>query len=371
VIETAGSGNWGIIGHRRAVGLLEQSLAAGRVNHAYLIGGPRQIGKTTLALTFAQALNCAKAQEAPGVGPCGQCRTCRLIAKGVHPDVHLLRLGGGENDAGGAESGRAGGRRRDDGAEKGRRGRAKNISIEDVRAMLRDVVLSPYEGRWKVYVIRYAEDLSIEGIQLLLKTLEEPPGQVVLILTTADAKILPLTVVSRCQQLSLGLVPTAEIQQALRSPRGADPEQAALLAHLCGGRVGWAIGALADQTVLEARARRLGEFLAQTTAGRVERLAYAEQLAAVFGREPESALAELELWLTWWRDVLLTQHGAGDRVTNLDRRRELKEQAARFQPAQLLGAMRAIRATLRQLQQNANPRLALEVLMLSVPSGAR
>lgn len=366
----SGRVNWGLIGHQRAVSLLGQSLAGERISHAYLINGPRQIGKTTLALTFAQALNCTKSPGMASEGPCGECRDCRLIAKGAHPDVHVLRLGQAEGNGG--EGGRTGGRRlQGDGMEKGRRGRVKTLPIEEVRAMLHDVVLAPYEGRWKVYVIRYAEDLSLEAIQTLLKTLEEPPGRVVLTLTTVDAKILPLTVVSRCQQVNLGLVPVAEIERDLQARHGASPEQAELLAHVSGGHVGWAMRALANPMLVETRGQHLGAFLEHAMAGRMERLAYAEQLAAEFGRQPESAVADLELWLTWWRDVLLTKNGAGDRVVNHDRQRELREQAARFQPAQVWSAMQAIRATLQQLQQNVNPRLALEVLMLSVPSGAR
>jgi DNA polymerase-3 subunit delta' len=358
-----GTGAWGLIGHGRAVGLLEQSLASGRVSHAYLISGPRQIGKTTLALAFARAANC----EAPR-RPCGECQSCRRIAKGVHTDVQILKLRSGREAEGAGASGR---QQRDEGSERGRRSRVKTISMEEIRAMLRDVVLAPYEGRRKVYVIRYAEDLSLEAIQTLLKTLEEPPAHVVLILTTVDDKILPLTVVSRCQRISLGLVPIAEIERALRERHGASEEQAHDLAHLSGGRVGWALDALRDPRIVEARRQRLKAFLEAAAADRVERLAFAEQLATEFGRDPESAMAALELWLSWWRDVLLTKHGRLERVINEDRKQELREQAARFQLGQLFGAMRGIRTALRQLQQNVNPRLALEVLMLEVPSGAK
>lgn len=350
-----------MVGHKRAVRLLQASIVGSRVSHAYLLSGPRQIGKTTLALTFARAINCLSSQT-----PCGDCGPCRRIAKGTHPDVRLLRLGSGDAQAGASTA-----RRGRDDAERSKRGRVKNIAIEEVRSLLRDVVLAPFEGRWKVYVVRYAEDLSSEAMQALLKTIEEPPAHVILTLITVDAKILPLTVVSRCQQVSLGLVPVVEIEQVLRDRHGASEEQAKLLAHLSCGRVGWAIEALRKPAMIGARSERLNSFLETLTAGRVERLAHAEQLATEFGRDPEAATVALELWLTWWRDLLLTKNGAVHRVVNEDRQQELREHAGRFQLEQLVGIMQEIRSTLRRLHQNVNPRLAYEVLMLNVPSGAR
>jgi DNA polymerase-3 subunit delta' len=161
---------WQTIGHEWAVELLQQSLETDRVAHAYLLSGPPQIGKTRLALDLAQALNCEQPEP-----PCGQCPACLKIERGTHPDVRVIE---GEGAGG-------------------------SIKIAQVRQLQREAVLSPYEGRYRVFVLRRMDLATLEAANSLLKTLEEPPAQVVLILTAVQAEQLPSTVISRCQRLDL------------------------------------------------------------------------------------------------------------------------------------------------------------------------
>ncbi len=228
---------WQIVGHRRAVRLLQNSIDANRVSHAYLLSGPRHIGKFTLAKEFAKALNCT--EEA--ARPCGQCRSCRKIDRGVHPDVQSIDLEDG----------------------------SKNISIDAVRRLQEGVALRPAEGRTKVYLLREAERLSEAAANSLLKTLEEPPPSVVMVLTTLDATMLLPTLVSRCQQIGLRPIPTKEIEAVLRQRFADSPERARLLATLARGRMGWALQAASNPSILDGR----NELLDRLAAGIVSQRA--------------------------------------------------------------------------------------------------
>jgi DNA polymerase-3 subunit delta' len=319
---------WQVVGHEWAVELLERSRANGRVAHAYLLIGLPQIGKTTLALNFAQALHCLGEDK-----PCGRCRSCLKIAHGNHPDVRVIEAVNG------------------------------TIKIDQIRSMQREVTLSPHEGRWKVYVIRQMERATTEAANCLLKTLEEPPAQVILMLTASDIDQLLPTIISRCQVLNLRPPSVLLVQKVLEVRWGVDPERAKLLARLSGGRLGWAVRASDDEAILRKRERRLDEMMELMGQGRVERLRYAQQLS----QSPDGLREVLDLWLSWWRDLLLIKGGSSTEVTNIDRETTLRSQAQGYNLTQVRDFIEALRAAVWQLEHNANTRLTLEVLMLSLP----
>lgn len=325
---------WQIIGHDRPVHLLQKSVESGRVSHAYLFSGPRHVGKLTLALELAKALNCQERDR-----PCGRCRSCQKIERGVHPDVQVVDL------------------------EEG----AKNIGIEVVRGIQDGVALRPSEGQAKLYIFVEVERLSEAAANALLKTLEEPPPSVVMVLTALDPSALLPTMVSRCQQVDLLPVPTRIIEEELRRRTGMAAEEARLLASLSRGRVGWALRAIANGSVLRRRAAALERLAALPGASRVDRLSYAAELASLWGRDLEAAQELLESWQSWWRDLLLCRLGLGDRVTNLDMRERLEAEAGRYSAESLGRMVKAIQETASLLAQNVNTRLALEVLLLEVP----
>jgi DNA polymerase-3 subunit delta' len=319
---------WQVVGHEWAVELLERSRANGRVAHAYLLIGLPQIGKTTLALNFAQALHCLGEDK-----PCGRCRSCLKIAHGNHPDVRVIEAVNG------------------------------TIKIDQIRSMQREVTLSPHEGRWKVYVIRQMERATTEAANCLLKTLEEPPAQVILMLTASDIDQLLPTIISRCQVLNLRPPSVLLVQKVLEGRWGVDPERAKLMARLSGGRLGWAVRASDDEAILRKRERRLDEMMELMGQGRVERLRYAQQLS----QSPDGLREVLDLWLSWWRDLLLIKGGSSTEVTNIDRETTLRSQAQGYNLTQVRDFIEALRAAVWQLEHNANTRLTLEVLMLSLP----
>ena len=327
---------WQVIGHQRPVRLLQNSIEANRVSHAYLLSGPRQVGKLTLAREFAKALNCLEPDP-----PCGQCRSCRKIERGLHPDVQAIEL------------------------EEG----SKNISIDAVRRIQDGVALRPAEGRVKVYIIEEAERLSEPAANSLLKTLEEPPPSVVMVLTTLDANMLLPTLVSRCQQVDLLPVPAEAVEAAVRQRLGGDADRARLIAAIARGKVGWALEAARNPATLNRRAELMDRLIALPEANRVTRFAFAAELATIYSRDPEAAKGILESWQSWWRDLMLSRLGMEDLVVNADLRDHLRARARHYSVESLGRMVKSVQETISLLAQNVNARLALEVLVLDLPRG--
>lgn len=320
---------WPIVGHEWAVGMLSESIARSHVTHAYLFTGPARIGKRTVAQVLAQSLNCSGANP-----PCGQCVSCRKLAHGNHPDVHVVE------------------------------GLGAAIKIDQIRGLQRDVALSAYESPWKVYVLSHFERATTEAANCLLKTLEEPPGRVVLLLTAPSPHLLLPTIVSRCQQVALRPPAVDRVQQALIERWQASPEQAELLARLSAGRIGWAVEALTDKTLLVRRTAALDDLFRLMGANRAARLQYAEKVSG--NREAISAV--LDVWQAGWRDLLLINAGLAERIVNVDRKSELSDRARSYRAEQLHAFLSALLTTSRRLEQDVNARLALEALMLSIPA---
>lgn len=329
------------MGQTRAVSLLQRSLEKGSLAHAYLFVGPAHVGKMTLALNLAQALNCDGA--AP---PCGECASCQKIATLRHADVQIIDLSHDEDSAE-AEN------------------RAK-ISVDQIEQLQHSASLPPFEGRYKVFIIDGAELLSSGAANRLLKTLEEPVGRVVFLLLTTNERLLLATVVSRCQRVELPPLAVTEVEVALQKNWAAAPAKAKLLARLSHGCLGWAVSALGDSW-LQTRAGHLDELLNMIGADNEVRFEYATRLAAQFSRNRQLVQERLDLWLDWWRDLLLVKVGLSDMITNVDRLAMVGDMARGYRLTQIKTFIDRIRAAGEQLKQNANPRLVLEVLMLGLP----
>jgi DNA polymerase-3 subunit delta' len=326
---------WQLAGHSRAITLLQQSLRNGQLSHAYLLVGPAHVGKFTLALNLAQAVNCDSESR-----PCQECTPCRRIAASKHPDFRVIDLL----------------------PEK-----AKSISIDQIRNMQTETHLPPYEGKYKVFVIDGAHLLSHEAANSILKILEEPPPNIlIMLLTTRESALLP-TIASRCQRVELRPLPLGSVRDVLVKDYQITQDKADLLARLSGGCLGWALLALRDENLLSDREERLADFARLHTAGTRDRLAYAADLASLFSKGRDRVTGVLSAWLQWWRDLLLIKCGSSQWIINVDQQAVLSQQADKVAPASIASFMRDIRVASEQLEQNANPRLALEVLMLRMP----
>jgi DNA polymerase-3 subunit delta' len=158
------------------------------------------------------------------------------------------------------------------------------------------------------------------------------------------------------------------VAEALQETWETPAEDAALLARLSGGRLGWAVTAWEDETVLPARESMLGDVYRLSAAGRDERFAWAAEMSRRFYRDRNNVFALLELWREWWRDVLLTASGQAEIVTNAGLLDRLALMAGKYTVGDIVSFLRALGRTAEYLADNVNPQLALEVLMLQMPA---
>ncbi len=231
--------------------------------------------------------------------------------------------------------------------------------------------LPPFEGNYKIFIIEDAGFLSNEAANCLLKTLEEPVGRVVFILLASNDNLLPATVVSRCQRLELLPMSFTKAEAALVSRWGVEPEQARLLARLSHGCLGWAITAASDNSLLQQRETEMERLSGIMQAGTEERFSHAAKLAGQFNQNRGSVYGILDLWLYYWRDLMLVKIGYNDIIINMDRLSTLAEMVRSYTLEQIEAFIKSIQAAREQLMQNANPQLALEVLMLDMPGKER
>lgn len=324
---------WQVIGQDKILALLDYSLKNNAIAHAYLLVGPQHVGKGTLAINMAQALNC----DGPEL-PCGQCRSCQRILEGKHADVTTIGLDS-----------------------------RTEIGIDDIRGLQRLANLPPYEGKYKVFIIDDAEYLSTEAANSLLKILEEPPQRVIWLLLAAEEEHLLPTIVSRCQRLELKPVSSEQVQEVLINSYNIDADKAKLLTQLCHGRPGWALSALANDAILEQRSQRIARLIPLLAANLGQRFDYAQELASQYSQNRRVGAEIIEVWLDWWRDLMLIKGGCKGTVINIDYEMTLEEQARGLSLSEIKEFLANLCLLQEEISKNVNPRLAWEWLMLNLP----
>jgi DNA polymerase-3 subunit delta' len=335
---------WGVHGHDAAVEALRRALASGHLAHAYLVTGPRGVGKGTLARRLAQTLVAPSADDA--TVPDLAARAAKQIEAGELADIERIAIGGVCDEA-----------NHDHASDNSTR-----IRICQVRRLERVASLAPFAAPRRIFMIDVADDLQAEAAHALLKTLEEPPGGALLLLLAADPDALLPTIRSRCQELPLRPMSHARLAAALEAHAGLEAEEAASLARLAHGRYGLALRMHADPSLAVLRESVADEVRRLARAGRNERFDYAERLGTAWYRERESALATIDLWREWWREVLLATVEPEADVSP-----EAAAEAAECTPAQATRALRAVQTAREHLLANTNAQLALEVMMLDLP----
>ena len=336
--------NWNLIGNEWAVDMLKKHILNGTMRHAYLFAGPPGLGRRTLALRFAQALNCPTPAE-PGV-PCGGCRDCRQIAAMQHADLSIIeptiKDPNNSKELIPAPNG--------------------EIRIQQIRELQKTINLKPYQSRHRVLIFLRFHQANVEACNALLKTLEEAPSYAVLILTADNPEQLLPTIVSRCEVLRLRPLKVEEVMNELGS-RGVESGQAKLIAHISGGRFGYALRLLEDESLLGRREERLNDLQSLISASRVEKFAYADKLA----RDKESMQQAILIWLSYWRDVMLQTVHAETPLVNVDRNVEIEDLAGRLDLSIARRVVGGLEDVLEKMEKNVNSRLLAEVLLLDLP----
>lgn len=325
--------NWNLIGHEWAVDMLKKHIVRGTTRHAYLFAGPPGLGRRTLALRFAQALNCETPSE-PGL-PCGECRNCKQIAAMQHPDLTVVQAE--------AEGG--------------------TMKVDQIREARRLLTLRPYSANYRVALFLRFHEANDSAANALLKTLEEAPSYAVLILTADNPEQLLPTIVSRCEVLRLRPLKIQEVQKALEE-KGFETNQSKLIAHISDGRFGYARRLLENESLLAEREERLNDLQGLISASRVEKFSYADKLS----KDKDSMRRVILLWLSYWRDVMLRTAQAKSPLVNVDRNLEIEDIAHRMDLSSARRVVHQLEGTLEKMEKNVNPRLLAEVLLLDLPS---
>ncbi len=329
--------SWNILGHETAIQFLQIHSQSENLRHAYLIAGPEGVGREALALAFVKALNCLN-PPSPG-NFCGQCQPCRQIEAQAYPDLAILRVAEG----------------------------ARELKIEQVRAMQQTLSLAPYQSKYRVVLIPDFQRATMGASNALLKSLEEPPTRAILILTADARESLLETIASRCEVVRLRPMPINDLANELQTLHGLSEEKAHELSQLAGGRVGIALSYLRDQESLERyhdTLEQLKEILGMNLRGRLK---YVEKLQRAKGQTRESYSFLIATWLTFWRDVLICNEASDVPLVNLGMEALARRVATDLSLQRVAGILKNHEEALTMLDQYVNPRLLLENLLLNLP----
>lgn len=335
------------VGNEASVNLLRAAYSNARVSHSYAFSGPPHIGKTTLALWFAQLLLCINPSSDPPE-PCGECMACRKVQHGTHPDVQVYDLERQDRDS-------------------NRGTPSRELGIDAVRQIVSDIGLLPFEADRKMYIVGDAERLTDEATNSLLKTLEEPPAYAVLILLVTDAASLPDTVRSRVTVVRLSPASTEQVLSCLQSQPGVSNGMATRVASLAAGRPGWAINALSKPAIVEKHDANIQTLLEVLSRGADKRIQLAEHLNKRWASGNRDELYDcLFDWLGFWRELLLHSPDSSDTTPNSDPS-VLLDKLPSMDITTLASCAQSTLDTISMIDQNVNVRMALENLLLGYP----
>lgn len=327
---------------------LRDVIRGNHIGHAYLLSGPKGVGKAALTRAFAKALCCPNVSVDDRSQPCGACRVCRNIERDTHPDVELFSIESQEILA-----------------EKP--GRGATLSIETIRRLRASAALLPLESERRLLIVDDAETLLAPAQQALLKTLEEPPRGVTVVLIADEPEALLETVRSRCQEIPVRPIAQAAVEQALHG-QGVEPKLAAELAPLSRGCAGWALAAVFDERLLAARRTERESAAGWIASPRYEQLVTAFRLGDQFGKRRGEVIGVVQAAIHLFRDEMIESAQTSSQLA-------ATETTNRSTPASTapsaLALSRAIAASLRclsDLEANVRPRLALEAMVMAWPT---
>jgi len=333
--------NWSVVGHANIVSYLQQNLKSGNIAQAFLFYGPPHLGKTTVVKYLVNSLVCRNLHEKSETVPCGKCECCKQVANNIHPDVYWLKRGMSET------TGRL----------------SKNISIEQIRQLQNMLGLHSFLNSYKIAVINEAETLSQEAANSLLKTLEEPASQTIIILIASGIANLPKTIASRCQAIKFLPVATQEIFDHLLSLK-IDRKKAKYLAGISLGRPGMAVNLAGNRESYEDFQESVRQFVALADSDLAGRFKTISELSSA--NEIDGLKQVLLVWRRVLRDLLLIKNSAQNLISNLFIAGDLNKLADHYSRDKIIELIGEIGQTRKYLDANVNPKLALENLIINL-----
>ncbi len=318
----------GIVGQGQVLEKLRRDLEGNQIIHAYLFEGEKGLGKKSIALKLASALVCPN----NGQRPCGKCNSCIKAGSGNHPDIKII-----ENDG--------------------------IISIDEIRGLINEMQLKPYESKRKVCIICDADKMNMQSQNALLKTLEEPPSYSTLILLTVNRNSLFPTIVSRCQVIKLRPADLKTIEHYLVKNKGVEKEQAHMLAVFSRGVVGRAVELLDNPDFYYRREEVIkicNRLLTSDFLGILEQIKFFE--------EQSLHIEEiLDLMIGWYRDLFIYNETKNMKfITNIDREENIDLQAAKMDITKIRDIIFIIERAKNNLKSNVQFHLNIEVMLLNI-----
>lgn len=314
-----------IIGHEQQKKLLRQAWNNQRMAHAYLFTGAEGIGKRLMATALVRLIFCEQQ-----IG-CGTCSACRRIDHNNHPDLHIVEPDG------------------------------TAIKIDAIRQLQKELVHPPLEAPRRVCIIDAADCLNPAAGNALLKTLEEPRAEVMLILISAHPDIVLETIRSRCQQLPFARLDQGMIANVLRQQQ-IDETQCQILAALSEGSLKKALGSDRDYYI-EQRKEIFKAISGLSSGSIVPMLELAEKWAA----DKEQLEDLTSVLLSCYRDIfLIVSQGSSSLLTNIDMKERIAQQATKETPLSIQHKLQAILDCRYHLQRNVNRQLAMEHLLIQL-----
>jgi DNA polymerase-3 subunit delta' len=332
-----------ITGHGHVLTLLARAIARDSMPPAVLMAGPAGVGKRMTAIAVAQAINCLAPLSAPGLEreACGECTSCRRIARGIHPDVIVVEPG----DSG-------------------------SIKIEQIRTVIDQSQYRPFEARRRVVIVDEADAAGSDAQSALLKTLEEPPSASFFILVSSRPDSLLPTVLSRCPRLRFGPLSPADVARVLIRDHEYSETDAHAAAADADGSVGRALEA-ASEDISDAReaAQRVLQDTARV-ADPVRRIGIARALTEGKGSpaEERNRLAvRLRSMGSLLRDItIIASHADRSTLANADLETQLEKLAASYDTDRSLRAYAAVDQALGAIERNASPKVVADWLLLEL-----
>jgi len=352
--------DWRLVGNDHIKEFLEKSILNNKVAGAYIFNGPDNLGKTTLALNFAKILLCESTKNSVGDLPCNSCSACRLIGskrknskqtesntqesmytENIHGDLHVIKC---EKDK-------------------------KNISVTQVRELIKTLGMSSFLNSYKIGVIKHADSMNEEAANALLKTLEEPKDKVVIILVSTNLDSLPTTVKSRSQLLNFQEVNTDSLYEHLLSDESVDRVRAKNISRLSLGRPALARKFSENNDFYETYIKRANVFVDFFRKDVNSRFSSIDEL--IDKKQKGQELAKqvnriLEIWQGLSRDLVLIKFGHKDLVQHQLQQDSLSDISNSVSIKGLIGISKKLNSAKRYLKANISPRLVLEFISLNI-----